>query len=232
MIKGWHEDIVVNCRTEKEAKEFCKLLHENGYKWIMGNSLNDRTYWHRYKKNTIYIQSNFSKSRVGFNEKFSAQIGGYAVVTYPEFLQLTKKDKPTIAEHIITDNKTVIKLSNGRVGIARCNPEDEFNVLTGTEIALKRAYGIEPFSCTNSNIAKEPKPTHAKNLIGKYAVRVKPVNGDKSYMDTPIKILKADDCGLMYEYRLCGTDTIGYLSAEWVNDWIDRTDWVREKQKC
>ena len=50
---------------------------------------------------------------------------------------------PAITEHLIKDNKVIIKLSNGRVGVAKCNPDDKFDIATGTELAVKRAYGIE-----------------------------------------------------------------------------------------
>lgn len=52
--------------------------------------------------------------------------------------------KPTITEHIIRDNKIIVKLNNGKVGIAKCHPEDEFDVFVGTQLALARAYGKEP----------------------------------------------------------------------------------------
>jgi hypothetical protein len=231
----------------------------------------------------------------------------------------------TIVKHIITDRKVVIVLSNGKTGVAFCSPNDFFNEFTGTELALKRAYGIEPrakkhkeikadekpkfkvgdrveviafekmyptykdwfnengenelyskWEChntqlENSTIAtvkaihphhnsdrllifaiqpinseriylieekgikkiegnKTCVPTSAKNLIGKYATRVKPVNGDHSYMGEIVKILAADDYGVKISHTIFSdTEHERALSAEWVNDWIDRTDWEKEK---
>lgn len=57
-----------------------------------------------------------------------------------------KVDEPaTIEMHIIRGNKTVVRLSNGKVGVARCNPQDSFDVYEGLRIAAARAYGKEPF---------------------------------------------------------------------------------------
>lgn len=58
-----------------------------------------------------------------------------------------KVDEPaTIKMHIIRGNKTVVRLSNGKVGVAKCNPQDTFDVYEGLRIAAARAYGKEPFA--------------------------------------------------------------------------------------
>lgn len=53
----------------------------------------------------------------------------------------------TITEHFISGNKTIIKLSNGNVGISKCDPADKFDELVGAVIATLRAYGknVEDF---------------------------------------------------------------------------------------
>ncbi len=50
-----------------------------------------------------------------------------------------------ITEHVIDGKKTIVKLSNGNVGIAKCSPDDEFSEYEGLRIATARAYGKEPF---------------------------------------------------------------------------------------
>lgn len=54
-------------------------------------------------------------------------------------------EHPTIVMHLIRDNKTIVKLSNGKVGVAKCSPEDKFDVYEGLRIATARAYGKELF---------------------------------------------------------------------------------------
>lgn len=53
--------------------------------------------------------------------------------------------KIIITEHVIDGKKTIVKLSNGNVGIAKCSPDDEFDEYEGLRIATARAYGKEPF---------------------------------------------------------------------------------------
>lgn len=53
--------------------------------------------------------------------------------------------QPTVVTHLIRDNKTIVKLSNGKVGIAKCSPEDQFDIYEGLRIATARAYGKELF---------------------------------------------------------------------------------------
>lgn len=62
----------------------------------------------------------------------------------PELLEskkATEEGQPVIVEHLIRGNKTIVKLSNGKVGVARCNPEDVFDVFEGLRQAAARAYG-------------------------------------------------------------------------------------------
>ena len=36
----------------------------------------------------------------------------------------------------VKDNKTTVTLDDGRVGVARCNPCDKFDIVTGIRVAL------------------------------------------------------------------------------------------------
>lgn len=60
---------------------------------------------------------------------------------FPEMIECVVSEYPTITEHLVRGNKVIVKLSNGKVGVARCNPEDVFDICEGTRLALERAYG-------------------------------------------------------------------------------------------
>lgn len=62
---------------------------------------------------------------------------------FPEMIA-EKVTDATIVMHLIKDGKTVIKLSDGRVGVAFCSPEDTFDEYEGVRLATARAYGKEP----------------------------------------------------------------------------------------
>ena len=86
-------------------------------------------------------------------------------------------DLATIEMHIIRGNKTVVRLSNGKVGIAKCNPQDTFDVYEGLRIATARAYGKEPFA-DRKDIAECATVCRVKRLAeaGEYVEIVKPDN--------------------------------------------------------
>lgn len=87
-----------------------------------------------------------------------------------------KVDEPaTIEMHIIRGNKTVVRLSNGKVGVARCNPQDTFDVYEGLRIAAARAYGKEPFA-DREDTSECAKVRRVKRLAeaGEYVEIVKP----------------------------------------------------------
>ena len=42
------------CKSEKLAKEFLQLAHDNGWEWITGVSLLNETNWNYNKENTCY----------------------------------------------------------------------------------------------------------------------------------------------------------------------------------
>ena len=84
-------------------------------------------------------------------------------------------DLATIEMHIIRGNKTVVRLSNGKVGIAKCNPQDTFDVYEGLRIATARAYGKEPFA-DREDAAESVQVCRVKRLAeaGEYVEIVKP----------------------------------------------------------
>jgi hypothetical protein len=79
---------------------------------------------------------------------------------------------PVIEKHLIKGNKTIIKLSNGKVGISKCNPEDKFDEAIGAAIATLRAYGKnvedsakEFTDCEHKEKPKTRKPFRVGQLV-------------------------------------------------------------------
>lgn len=57
---NWEEfiannNIAVNCKTEEEARDFCKKMHEHGLGWRGGESFLDEIKWNIFKENTVYF---------------------------------------------------------------------------------------------------------------------------------------------------------------------------------
>lgn len=47
-------NIAVYCKTEEEAKQFCKLMHEHGMTWRNEETYLNNTSWGTFKERTYY----------------------------------------------------------------------------------------------------------------------------------------------------------------------------------
>lgn len=54
---------------------------------------------------------------------------------------------------IVNKNAVIVKLDDGRKGIAKCSPDDKFNISFGTALAVARAYGDKE---TEAKLLAEP----------------------------------------------------------------------------
>ena len=62
------------------------------------------------------------------------------------------EDKQNIT-HIVNKNTVIVKLGDGRKGVAKCSPDDKFNIAFGTALAVARAYGDKE---TEAKLLAEP----------------------------------------------------------------------------
>ena len=46
---------VMRCKTEEEAKVFCRFLHEHGKRWNSGRSYAEETGWRYRRESTCYV---------------------------------------------------------------------------------------------------------------------------------------------------------------------------------
>ena len=49
-----NDKIAVHCKTEEQAKDFCRQMHEHGLEWNFGQSYLQKTYWNIDEDNTCY----------------------------------------------------------------------------------------------------------------------------------------------------------------------------------
>ena len=89
-FKNKYNKIAVYCKTEEEAKDFCKQMHEHGMKWCNGKS---------YLKNTNYMRNegtcyygNREYSTRDFAEKYNYKILEWSDYTNKEFTKSDLKD--------------------------------------------------------------------------------------------------------------------------------------------
>ena len=59
-FKNKDNKIAVHCKTEEEAKDFCKRMHEHGMKWCSGKSYLKEINYESCEEETCYIKGEFS----------------------------------------------------------------------------------------------------------------------------------------------------------------------------
>lgn len=87
-FKNKDNKIAVNCKTEEEAKDFCRQMHEHGMKWSGGFSYLDYTSYRIYRERTCYI----AKGEYCFKNYYEKM--GYTILEWSDYMQeeFTKSD--------------------------------------------------------------------------------------------------------------------------------------------
>lgn len=87
-FKNKDNKIAVNCKTEEEAKDFCKQMHGQGMKWRTGDSYLENTNYNTHHEGTCYYGGGEYSSR-DFAEKYN-----YKILEWSDYMQkeFTKAD--------------------------------------------------------------------------------------------------------------------------------------------
>ena len=109
-----------------------------------------------------------------------------------------------IITHIVNENSVIVKLDDGRKGVAKCNPSDKFNLAFGTALAVARAYGDKETEAKLLAEPSEPVKEEPKFKVGEL-VRI------RQWDDMAKEFGTADDDVILCEsrfikemYPLCG----------------------------
>lgn len=87
-FKNKYNKIAVNCKTEEEAVDFCKQMHEHEMKWCNGESYLKNTNYNTHHEGTCYYGNGEYSSR-DFAEKYN-----YKILEWSDYMQknFTKSD--------------------------------------------------------------------------------------------------------------------------------------------
>ncbi len=85
-FKNPDNKIAVHCKTEKEAKDFCKQMHEHGMKWTIGNSYLDKTYFDEHKEETCYT------GYVTFSSYYRYKTLNFTILEWSDYFMSIKKE--------------------------------------------------------------------------------------------------------------------------------------------
>ncbi len=86
-FKNKDNKIAVHCKTEEEAKDFCKRMHEHGMKWSSGESYLKETNYKFCEEEMCYIKGEFSPYQY-------YKSNGYEILEWSDYMQknFTKSD--------------------------------------------------------------------------------------------------------------------------------------------
>lgn len=113
-INDYKGKYVMHCKTEEEAKDFCRVLHEAGQTWIAGGSyLEENYWWDRCSDNTLCY--NFNEGMRGSTKYYIS--GGYTILEWSDFMnaKFTKANLKT-GDVILRRNETV-EIVNRELGM-------------------------------------------------------------------------------------------------------------------
>ena len=87
-FKNKENKIAVHCKTEEEAVDFCRQMHERGMKWRGGNSYLEYTKYGRYLSKTCYTGDGGFASCVFYENE------GYKILEWSDYMdkEFTKAD--------------------------------------------------------------------------------------------------------------------------------------------
>lgn len=132
----------MHCKTEEEAKIFCRYLDSVGRRWVNGTSYMSRTNWSVYGPDTCY---DFNGGSYCDKRYFLAR-SYYTILEFSDFEWDNKntKRKPVI---IYRNGQDVIALDKetGEKAVAKCHPNDEFDFAIGAKIAFGRLYHSQDY---------------------------------------------------------------------------------------
>ena len=137
-FKNKYNKIAVNCKTEEEAKDFCKRMHEHGMKWCTGKSYMEKTNYEEYKGETCYAGFGMFSSYWYYNSE------GYKILEWSDYMQkeFTKADLEDgmVVEHRCKDYGKRMVVGNMLIG------EDGSHRLEAYENDLTQGYAESQLS--------------------------------------------------------------------------------------
>ena len=120
-FKNKDNKIVVHCKTEEEAVDFCKQMHEHGMKWCNGESYLKNTNYMR-NEGTCYYGAGEYSSRV-FAEKYNYKILEWSDYMDKEFTKADLEGGMVVEQR---DGDMYLVLAGKAVRKGRCNRIDGY----------------------------------------------------------------------------------------------------------
>lgn len=108
--KWKNKDVVMWCKKEEYAEEFCKIMHKQGLKWCTSDGYLEKNRWHVHYELTVYL---FNTGY--FTELNLPEINNYTILDFEDYIVKEKMTKQELvellAENFINEQGT-LDLSN------------------------------------------------------------------------------------------------------------------------
>lgn len=94
--------LVMHCKTAKEARDFCSLLHRAGREWSSGMSYDTNTKWDDYEHKTCY---NFNEGTFSSVNYYKSE--GFTILEWSDYMakkELSVGDKVTVLHDLKEGN--------------------------------------------------------------------------------------------------------------------------------
>ena len=118
-FKNIKNKIAVHCKTEEEAKDFCKRMHEHGMKWCSGESYLKETNYESCEEETCYIKGEFSPYQ--YYKSNGYEILEWSDYTNKEFTKADLRDGMVVEQrdggmYLVLAGMAVRKNGRNRIG--------------------------------------------------------------------------------------------------------------------
>lgn len=153
-INKYMGNYAMHCKTEEEAKIFCRYLDSVGRRWANGTSYMSMTNWSVHGPETCYdfYDGTYCAKRYFLTHNC------YTILEFSDFEWDNKntKRKPVI---IYQNGQDVIALDKetGEKAVAKCHPNDEFDFAIGAKIAFGRLYHSQDYIPEGNKAKCKPK---------------------------------------------------------------------------
>lgn len=128
--------IMVKVRNDRERNAVLKSFEMSGCRWKSGASCVGYEPSAKYP----YYLFRYDNGRVAYCTDVLPWHKDFKEVPVGNFKKFME---PTAEITIYSDGKKVKAVrSDGKIGVARCSPEDKFDLKTGAKLAIDRLYGI------------------------------------------------------------------------------------------
>lgn len=143
------QKVVVWCKTEEEAKEFCKMMHDAGLKWCSGDSYLQFTNWFVHEEDTCYNPNNGM-----FSDKIFFKTEGYDIIPF-DILKMKIEQEETQEQKTLSESDLQAIINYYGENQQHMQAMEEAGELIQAISKVQRADGTDKYKSARHNLISE-----------------------------------------------------------------------------